>query len=44
MKSKYKSLKLKEVLFNKKGQIRKGYNFLFKSKQISCYRFIKAAV
>ena len=41
MKSKYKPIKLKEILFNKKGQIRRSYNLLFKSKQISCYRFIK---
>jgi len=41
MKAKYKSIKQKEILFNKKGQICKQYNFLFKSKQISCYRFIK---
>lgn len=41
MKIKYKIVKQKEVIFNKKGQICKTYSLSFKSKQISCYRFVK---
>jgi len=41
MKLNSKPIKLKEIIFNKKGQILLNKNFLFKSKQIVCYRFIK---
>lgn len=40
MKTNQKSIKLKEILFNKKGQILLNKNNLFKSKKISCYRYI----
>ena len=40
MKINQKSIKLKEILFNKKGQILLNKNTLFKSKKISCYRYV----